>query len=225
MSYSLVQIIIVASSSEGEDAFWSQILVLVVFAVLVGIGGLIKTKTDKMKRQQQYYPEGANQPHSWYQWQIKAIKELKDKYLGVFSKTTQPELVTEGPKFDFEVYEEKQKDEPEEENQRNLAGGMELLEMDFLLSIIEKTESDDENDVIMRKLSFNELLRRGQLIAADSNTLRVYAMDEDHLYGKAIQCGAMKELAERTRFPSNYSFELNESFAKPAADEPSTVHC
>ena len=81
---------------------------------------------------------------------------------------------------------------------RDLAGGMEMLELDFLLSVVEKTGGDDRNDVVMRKLNFNELFRREQLNEIDSGALKVYAKDESHLYGKDIQCQAMRELAIRT---------------------------
>jgi hypothetical protein len=81
---------------------------------------------------------------------------------------------------------------------RDLGGGMEMLEMDFLLSVVENTKGEDKNDVTMRKLVFNELLRREQLDAIDSNALKVYTVDESRLYGKDIQCEAMKKLAERT---------------------------
>ena len=81
---------------------------------------------------------------------------------------------------------------------RNLAGGMEMLEMDFLLGVIENTDGEDKNDVAMRKLSFNEVLRRNQQSEIDSPALTVYAVDEKNLYGKDIQSAAMKELTRRT---------------------------
>ena len=81
---------------------------------------------------------------------------------------------------------------------RNLAGGMDLLEMDFLLGVIENTDGDDKNDVAMRRLSFNEVLRRNQQSEIDSASLMVYSVDEKDLYGKDIQCAAMKELTRRT---------------------------
>ena len=46
------------------------------------------------------------------------------------------------------------------QRQANLHTGMELLEMDFLLGVVENTDGSDENDVQMRRLVFNELLRR-----------------------------------------------------------------
>ena len=83
-------------------------------------------------------------------------------------------------------------------NARNLAGGMEMLEMDFLLGVIENTDGEDKNDVAMRRLSFNEVLRRNQQSEIDSASLTVYSVDEKDLYGKDIQCAAMKELTRRT---------------------------
>jgi len=81
---------------------------------------------------------------------------------------------------------------------RDLAGGMEMLEQDFLLGVVENTEGNNNNDVTMRKLVFNELLRREKLDTIDSNALKVYAINRDNLYGKDIQCEAMKKLTERT---------------------------
>ncbi len=82
---------------------------------------------------------------------------------------------------------------------RNLGGGMEMLEMDFLLGVVENTRGDDKNDVVMRKLGFNEILRREQQDQIDSSALTVYVMNEGNLYGKSIQCDAMKELTKRTQ--------------------------
>ncbi len=83
--------------------------------------------------------------------------------------------------------------------EKDLHSGMELLGLDFLLSIVENTNgSNDEKDIAIRKLNFKELLRRGKLNQADSKALKIYATDKDNLYGKDIQCEAMKSLSERT---------------------------
>jgi len=84
------------------------------------------------------------------------------------------------------------------DKERELGGGMEMLGLDFLLGVVENVRGADKNDVIMRKLVFNELLRREHLEAVDSNALKAYAVNEGNLYGKDIQCEAMKVLAERT---------------------------
>ena len=94
--------------------------------------------------------------------------------------------------------QQKPKGGSDRERGRDLAGGMEMLELDFLLSVIENTRGDDKNDVMMRKLNFNELLRREQLNEIDSDSLKMYAVDEGNLYGKDIQCQALKELTVRT---------------------------
>jgi hypothetical protein len=80
----------------------------------------------------------------------------------------------------------------------DLESGMELLELDFLLGIIENTEGSDKNDIMMRKLCFNEVLRRNQQNEIDSYALKVYSLNDSNLYGKEIQCESMKELALRT---------------------------
>jgi len=95
--------------------------------------------------------------------------------------------------------EEKSKGDLAEEREADLNSGMELLELDFLLGIIENTKGDDRNDVTMRKLNFNELLRRNKQDQIDSAALKVYALNIGNLYGKDIQCEAMKELTKRTR--------------------------
>lgn len=82
--------------------------------------------------------------------------------------------------------------------QRDLAGGMDMLELDFLLGVVESTTGAEKNDVTMRKLGFNEVLRRDKQNEIDSKALTVYAVDADKLYGKDIQCEAMKELTKRT---------------------------
>ena len=84
------------------------------------------------------------------------------------------------------------------EKNKDLHGGMDLLELDFLLSIVENTKGNDQNDVTMRKLNFNEVLRREKQNQIDSNALAVYVVNAGNLYGKDIQCEATKELARRT---------------------------
>ena len=81
---------------------------------------------------------------------------------------------------------------------RDMQGGLDLLDTDFLLSIVDNTDSSQANDVTMRKINFNELLRRNQRHEISSSALKVYTMDVDGVYGKDIQCQAMQELAERT---------------------------
>jgi len=93
---------------------------------------------------------------------------------------------------------EKLQSAPARRRTRDLQSGMELLGLDFLLNIVENTASDDDLDVTMRKLNFNELIRTDQVQAVDSNALKVYAFNADGHYDKHIQCEAIKELSART---------------------------
>jgi hypothetical protein len=81
---------------------------------------------------------------------------------------------------------------------KDLHSGMELLESDFLLNVVENTQGSDHRDTTIRSLNFDELLRRGQLGRLDSNALRVYALNKGSFYDKHIQCAAIKELSNRT---------------------------
>ena len=179
-----------------------QMLVLVILAASVGIYSLVKARAKQFGEREQDYAGVAGSAQTQPRWQNKTLRELKDKRIGVFSKAAQSKALIEEPVFDFGVSDiasrGKLKNELAKGRGKDLAGGMEMLEQDFLVRTVEKTKGDDNDDVMMQKLGFNELLRRGQLKAADSSALKVYAVNKGNLYGKDIQCEAMKELAERT---------------------------
>jgi hypothetical protein len=97
---------------------------------------------------------------------------------------------------------------------RNFSGGMELLARNFLVGVVEQTNSPDQKDIEMRRLCFAELARRGELWAVASIPLKVYTLDEDGFYGKIIRCEAMAELAGRTR-PGEGAAEDSETTNEP----------
>jgi uncharacterized protein HemX len=81
---------------------------------------------------------------------------------------------------------------------RDLTGGMELLARDFLVEIVEQTDTVDQRDIAMQRLCFTELVRRRELWAVASEALKIYVLDEGKLFSKEICCEAMKELTART---------------------------
>lgn len=198
----LPQVILAAGNSDGEGTFWTNILVLAVLAVLLGIGSLIKTKRGrkKYKEEDYYHGEGDDSGYAQLHRLNKAVKGPKGNGLGIPIKTIKPKTTVEEPVFDFATCEivSETKITSALGKERDLASGMELLEQGFLVKVVEKIQGSDKNDVMMRKLSFNELLRREQLKAAGSDALKVYARNEGNVYGKDVQCEAMKELAGRT---------------------------
>jgi len=122
-------------------------------------------------------------------------------FLGIFSlaKAKANKSKGEDPPQSQQKLAGKTFEDLHKKREKDLHSGMELLGLDFLLNIVENTNGgDDEKDVAIRKLNFKELLRRGKLNQADSKALRKYAINKGNLYGKDIQCEAMKSLAERT---------------------------
>ena len=203
----LIQIILAARSNEGEDTFWMQILVLVILAGSFGIVSFARAKANKFKEQN----DPACPQKSKYQrhWQIKPSLEhgksspsvsITESSVDKHKKTKQPMLNFYTPaKTSRARPKRKLVKEKEEQKEKDLNSGMELLELNFLLSTVENTnDGGDEKDIIIRKLNFKELLRRGELNRADSNALKIYALNKNNRYGKDIQCEAMKNLAERT---------------------------
>jgi len=202
MDFFLAQIIVVLGNGVGEDIFWMQMLVLALLAALVGIGSLIKTRAGRYKHHRRHrlaetHPRGG-QLHR----QIERLKELTSRSTGFLTKTVKQKFVAEENISGFgtadAINQKKLKRDLDKEAKKDLAGGMELLELDFLLGVVENTNGNGKNDVMIRKLSFNELLRRKKLSAIGSSALKVYAKNAKSVYGKDIQCGAMNELSQRT---------------------------
>jgi len=187
MNVLLTQTILAARNSEGDDTIWVQMLVIVILAVFLGIFSLAKARANKFKGNDQHLSEHHRyrQNHSG---QLVARNEL------LSATQTAVSNINEKKKLVGKAFKESAR-----EREKDLHSGMELLGLDFLLSIVENTNGgDDEKDVAIRKLNFKELLRRGKLNQADSKALRKYAINKGNLYGKDIQCEAMKSLAERT---------------------------
>lgn len=184
-------------------------LVLVVLGALVGLGYLIKTRPNRYKGRRLYRLAGTRLHGGQLRRQIEHLKELTYKHIALLLKTVKQKFVAEENLAGFNAAvaanRQKQKRGFDKEAEKDLTGGMELLELDFLLAAVENTNGDGENDVRIRKLSFSELLRRKKLSDVGSKALKVYAKDAKSLYGKDIQCSAMNELSQRTASKSKRS--------------------
>lgn len=194
MTHFIAEIILAASSTDEEGTFWITMLMLVVLLAVVGVGSLIKTKAKRLKEQKQHRIHGKSRPYNPTDEQVRAVK---DKYIEFFLKTAPTKKITKEPMFDFETAGKVSSGKQQEA--RDVSSGMEILDLDFLVKIVENTKGRNRKDVMMRKLVFEELLRREQVTAVDSKALNIYTMNKSKLYSKKIQCGAMKALAERTR--------------------------
>ncbi len=204
MNDSLIQTILAAGNGVGENTFWIQILVLLVLVAFWGLYSLAKNRPNKFRDRQQRLVEetGPGRTKAGRQFRLlrKHIgwgKGIARKTIQVGSRQVAQEAIGGFDNPDI-AGQEKPRSEPAGQKVRDLRSGMELLELDFLLSVVENTSGDDGTDVIMRKFNFKELLRRGKLDQINSNALKVYAINQGNLYDKDIQCGAIRELAERT---------------------------
>ncbi len=148
---SVANALFILATGDGEDTFWTQLLVVVVLAAGVGIYGMVKSRAKRIER------------------------ESNDETIETIIEQPMPLA-----------------------KRRDLTSGMELLARDFLVEIVEQTDTVDRRDIAMQRLSFDELVRRRGLWAVASEALKVYVLDEGNLFGKKICCEAMKELAART---------------------------
>ena len=194
MAHFIAEIILAAGSTDEDSTFWIRMLMLAVLLAVVGLGSLIKTKAKKLKAQKQHWAGDKSRPQNQRDEQTRAVK---DKYIEFFLKTAPIKKITKEPMFDFEASEKISSGKQQEG--RDVSSGMEILDLDFLVKIVENTKGRDKKDVMMRKLVFEELIRREQVGAVDSKALNIYTMNKSKLYSKKIQCGAMKALAERTK--------------------------
>jgi len=210
MNAFFIQTILAAGNSDGQETFWIQILVLLLVAVAWGLYSLLKRKPGQLRGQSQKLTTrtstGHLQSHRQLHLSHKRITHLRNavqKYAAKAkdiplsirkrAKESEPNLDTAET-----AGREKLKKEATEVRQADLTSGMELLELDFLLSVVANTAGRDKNSVTMRKLAFNELVRRAELNHIRSGILKLYAINKGNLYDKNIQCEAISEMSRRT---------------------------
>ena len=83
-------------------------------------------------------------------------------------------------------------------NNRDTRSGMELLGVEFILNLAERTDFDSRDDAVMHNIGLNELIRRDNFDRLDSKALAAYATNDGDFYSRQIQCSAMQILAQRT---------------------------
>jgi hypothetical protein len=210
MNYFLIQAILIAEIGDEDSSFWVQILVFLLVVVIWGVYSLVKNNRSKYKDQQQNLAEKTCTHYAKSRWRFRVPhkpialrKGIVQEYIARMKGTRHdiPNLSQE-PMPDLNNLGTDTRKHPKNKlatkKTKDLQSGMELLELDFLLSIVENTKGNDQNDVTMWKLNFNEVLRRKKLSQVNSKVLTVYAINRGNLFGKDIQCKAMGELAERT---------------------------
>lgn len=206
----LIQIILAVGFLDAEDTFWIQIFVFLLLVVLWGLYYLVKSRPNEFKDQQYSFVGHTRTHRSRRRWQFQLSRKLIAQLKGITRKyATKAQRIKlhisklpKEPMLNFGNLDVPTRPTPKDQLARkktaDLSSGMELLELDFLLSVVENTAGNDPNDVTMRKLNFNELLRREKQNQISSSVLKIYAINQGNLYGKRIQCEAVRELAVRT---------------------------
>lgn len=201
MSIFLAQTAISVASGDGEDSFWIQILVFLLLAASWGVYNLVKKKPNRFKQRDMDAGDEYSYNNAKARWQFQLSGQNITQSAGIGNKSSYvselPEEMISDSDHSGVTNQQKPESISDKESKKDLQSGMELLELYFLLSVVENTEGDDGDDVAMRKLNFNELLRRGKLNQVSSKALKAYVINQN-IYGKDIQCEAIKELAERT---------------------------
>jgi hypothetical protein len=190
---SLLLAVIVMGAVEDEGTFWIQLLMIVILAAGAGIYVTIKSRAKRTERET-------------HDEVIETIIETSKSPAKI--SALPPAAPAERRRIEWPAASEIKP------RHKDLIGGMELLARNFLVGIVEQTDSSDRRDIEMRCLCFNELTRRGELWSIASNALKVYILDQDGFYGKVIRCEAMAELAGRTR-PGEGAAEDTETTNEP----------
>jgi len=201
-----IQAVIAAYNNDGET-IWVTMFVFAVIAAGAGVWSFIKKKPGRLDEQQEdlpYYSSSSEAGlHKW-KWplQQQGAIETRKKHLAVTSSTKSSS--------DLEMALAKtplsRKKVSADRKQTDRKGGMELLDLDFLLSVVSDTEHNSKTEVTMHKLIFKELIRRKKLSEIESNVLKEYVLNKGSLYSKDIQCEAIKELALRTKGGSDKNY-------------------
>lgn len=190
---------VILAAGDGEDTLWMSLLVLMIVVTAWAVYGVVKTRVGGFKGKSGYYGR-YGRGRSRRERLLRAIRQGKEKWLdGLVERVkerTFSRLAGSGSTASEGAGDKKEMKWGKVG--RDLGGGTELLGREFLVGVIEDTDGSDERDVSMRRMSFEELVRRGELGRSSSEALKVYAVDEGHLYGKVIQCEALEELARRT---------------------------
>jgi hypothetical protein len=159
------------AAGDSEETLWVQLLVILVLAAGGGIYTLSRSRAKHIKRT--------------------ANDEIIESLISrpSFFVTRQ---------FNQDGRQTKDDGRGKRTTGRDLKSGMELLEREFLVWVVEHIDAADNQDIAMRGMCFAELVRRGELSALLSEALKAYILDEGGFFGKTVQREAMAELAGRT---------------------------
>jgi hypothetical protein len=177
-------------SLDSEETVWITVLVFTILAGGAAIWSFVRKKSQITENEEDSLPGNTIKEQKLsHPQKNRTVIPVRQSYFETIPLTQQvikPAAETAG------------KVKVPTRNVADLKRGMELLASDFLLSVVSDNTSDEATSVTMRKLCFQELMRRNQLNCIDSSKLKVYSVNKNNIYGKTIQCAALQELSLRT---------------------------
>jgi hypothetical protein len=215
------------AAGDNEEAFWIQLLVIVILAAGVGVFGVIKKHRARYgsarelirrifgtlrRRTSEFRPfdlvrRFTPQVTQAGQAIVHAIRRTQTKLGNRFNPVAATLKIENRKSMEQESLPTARTSRPtrseaqgplRKSGSRDFNSGMELLTRDFLVEVVERTGSVEMHDVTMRNLCFTELVRRGELGAVSSDALKTYTLNTEGVFDKSIRYQAMKELAGRT---------------------------
>ena len=192
------------AASDGEEAFWAQLLMVVMLAAGGGIYAFVKTRPASRR--------GKRGPISIHRnildHGIERVSRLiKTAGKRISLKRPAPQqspgeyrVITQMPEINYQTPAIVETVVKSGAKGRNLKSGMELLTGGFLVKMIESRFAGAAAglDIEMQKMCFAEMKRRNELEAVSSEALKIYIVDKAGHFGKTIQRQAMEELFRRT---------------------------
>ena len=195
-------------NGDGQDQIFVTMLVIVIIAAGAAIKYYNKNTAKKNKQKQKNKKNPNPQNNAEYELDEKRWENLQLKFANIKNQSNE-KIKRQSTKQIKKVAKVKPSSThatittDNKKTQRNDAGGMEMLTRKFLLMKTANVTELDKRDVEMRQMAFNELARRNELNEIKGEILKAYAVNRDNIYGKTIQCLAMKTLAERTTHKNN----------------------
>jgi hypothetical protein len=158
------------AAADGEDAIYLQLLVVVILAAAGGVYTLARSRARKGRP-----------------WHLPRKPAFLSQLTSPRSAASQTAATVEPAVSEIPA-----------PKKRDTKTGLEIVNREFLVEVVERTDAVDNLDISMRSMCFDELVRRNELSALSSEALKVYVLNESEFFSKTIRREAMTQLAGRT---------------------------
>jgi LPXTG-motif cell wall-anchored protein len=182
----IVQTMLASGTGDGNQTFWMVMLMIVLLSSGIGLWTLVRRKAGQTNSQDESSDYSVA-------FQTATRQHTKADFPQESFGNSAPEIARAAKLFNHPSKN------PSRRKLADLESGLELLEQPFLAGVVSNTGSRSKLDIQMRKIAFMELARREKLGDIASKVLKVYAKNQENLFGKTIQCQAIRQLSVRTK--------------------------